>query len=66
MPDAPESRYLYHLLATNEFQEGLKNYRELKFMSKNIDDWREFLAPTTACSIRASGLMTRRFPRPMR
>jgi tetratricopeptide (TPR) repeat protein len=44
LPDAPESRYLYHLLATNEFQEGLKNYRELKFMSKNIDDWREVLA----------------------
>ena len=43
LPDAPESRYLYHLLATNEFQEGLKNYRELKFMSKNLDDWREVL-----------------------
>jgi tetratricopeptide (TPR) repeat protein len=43
IPDAPESRYLYHLLATNEFQEGLKNYRELKFMSKNLDDWREVL-----------------------
>ncbi len=43
LPDAPESRYLYHLLATNEFQEGLKNYRELKFMSRNIDDWREVL-----------------------
>ncbi len=43
VPDAPESRYLYHLLATNEFQEGLKNYRELKFMSKNLDDWREVL-----------------------
>jgi len=41
LPDAPESRYLYTLLASNEFQEGLKNYRELKFMSKNLDDWRE-------------------------
>lgn len=44
LPDAPESRYLYHLLATNEFQEGLKNYRELKFMSKNLEDWREDLS----------------------
>ena len=34
LPDAPESRYLYQLLASNEFQEGLKNYRELRFMSK--------------------------------
>jgi tetratricopeptide (TPR) repeat protein len=41
LPDAPESRYLYQLLASNEFQEGLKNYRELKFMSKNLDAWRE-------------------------
>ena len=32
LPQAPESRYLYHLLAGNEFQEGLKNYRDLNFM----------------------------------
>ncbi len=44
LPDAPESRYLYQLLATNEFQEGLKNYRELNFMSHNLDDWRQDLA----------------------
>ena len=44
LPDAPESRYLYTLLASNEFQEGLKNYRELIFMSRNIDDWREDVA----------------------
>jgi tetratricopeptide (TPR) repeat protein len=41
VPDAPESRYLYALLASNEFQEGLKNYRELNFMSRNLDDWRD-------------------------
>jgi hypothetical protein len=44
LPDAPESRYLYQLLASNEFQEGLKNYRELGFMSHNLDDWREVLS----------------------
>ena len=44
LPDAPESRYLYQLLATNEFQEGLKNYRELHFMSRNLDDWRDDIA----------------------
>jgi len=44
LPDAPESRYLYQLLASNEFQEGLKNYRELNFMSHNLGDWREDLA----------------------
>ena len=44
LPDAPESRYLYQLLAKNEFQEGLKNYRELSFMTRNIDDWRANVA----------------------
>lgn len=39
LPDAPESRYLYHLLAGNEFQEGLKNYRMLNFMERNLDAW---------------------------
>jgi hypothetical protein len=28
-------------LASNEFQEGLKNYRELNFMSRNLDEWRD-------------------------
>jgi tetratricopeptide (TPR) repeat protein len=39
LPDAPESRYLYHLLATNEFQEGLKNYRDLHFLGRVLDNW---------------------------
>jgi len=32
---------LYELLADNEFQEGLKDYRELDFMSRNLSAWRE-------------------------
>lgn len=39
LPDAPETRYLYHLLASNEFQEGLKNYRDLQFMQRNLSNW---------------------------
>lgn len=39
LPDAPESRYLYHLLATHEFQEGLKNYRDLRIMQRNLASW---------------------------
>jgi hypothetical protein len=41
LPDAPESRYLYTLLASNEFQEGLRDYRELNYMSRNLAEWRE-------------------------
>jgi len=36
LPDAPETRYLFHLLATHEFQEGLKNYRDLKLMQRHL------------------------------
>ncbi len=43
LPDAPESRYLYHLLASNEFQEGLKNYRDLKDMQRNLGSWHQSL-----------------------
>jgi hypothetical protein len=44
VPDAPESRYLYALLASNEFQEGLKNYRELNFMRRNLEGWHDDIA----------------------
>jgi hypothetical protein len=39
LPDAPETRYLYHLLASNEFQEGLKNYRDLRLMQSSLSAW---------------------------
>ncbi|HJS22038.1 MAG TPA: tetratricopeptide repeat protein [Steroidobacteraceae bacterium] len=43
LPDAPESRYLYHLLAGHEFQEGLKNYRDLDYMQRNLAEWERSL-----------------------
>ena len=39
LPEGPESRYLYQLLATHEFQEGLKNYRDLNYLYRNLDEW---------------------------
>jgi hypothetical protein len=39
LPEAPESRYLFHLLAGHEFQEGLKNYRDIDFMLRNLNEW---------------------------
>jgi tetratricopeptide (TPR) repeat protein len=39
VPDAPESRYLYTVLAGHDFQEGLKSYRDLVFMSHTLDRW---------------------------
>jgi hypothetical protein len=39
VPDAPESRYLYAVLAGHDFQEGLKNYRDLRYLSHTLDRW---------------------------
>ncbi len=41
LPEGPEGRYLYHLLATHEFQEGLKNYRDLHYLYENLDRWQQ-------------------------
>ncbi|HEX5765491.1 MAG TPA: tetratricopeptide repeat protein, partial [Woeseiaceae bacterium] len=41
LPEGTESRYLYHLLATHKFQEGLKNFRDLRYLSKNLAGWQE-------------------------
>ncbi len=39
VPDAPESRYLYAVLAGHDFQEGLKNYRDLVFLEQDAGRW---------------------------
>ena len=41
LPDAPESRYLFPVLAGNDFQEGLKNYRDLAYLGSTLARWDE-------------------------
>jgi hypothetical protein len=41
LPEGDESRYLYHVLATHRFQEALKNYRDLLYLSRNLAGWQE-------------------------
>jgi hypothetical protein len=41
LPAGPEARYLYHLLAKHEFQEGLKNFRDLSYLHRNLDNWQQ-------------------------
>ena len=48
LPKGPESRYLYHLLATHAFQEGLKNYRDLNYLHGNLNTWQESVSVYTA------------------
>lgn len=40
LPDAPETYFLQSLLAEHRFQEGLKNYRDLRMLARNIESWR--------------------------
>lgn len=44
LPDAPESRYLYPILAGNDFQEGLKNFRDLAYLGSTLARWDENMA----------------------
>jgi hypothetical protein len=41
VPNAPQSRYLYTLLAGHDFQEGLKNYRDLAFLGGTLSRWQD-------------------------
>jgi Tetratricopeptide repeat len=39
LPAAPEAPYLYPILAGHDFQEGVKNYRDLVYMSGTLERW---------------------------
>ena len=41
LPDAPESRYLYAVMAGNDFQEGLKNYRDMSYLDATLTRWND-------------------------
>jgi tetratricopeptide (TPR) repeat protein len=43
IPTTDESRYLVELMASNSFQEGVKNYRDLIDMRRNLAGWVESL-----------------------
>ncbi len=39
LPETPETRYTLQLLASNDFQESYKNYKDLSTLSGRIDKW---------------------------
>jgi hypothetical protein len=41
LPDSPESRYLFPVFAGNDFQEGLKNFRDLAYLGSTLSRWDE-------------------------
>jgi tetratricopeptide (TPR) repeat protein len=43
LPDVPHAAHLSQVLAQHEFQEAFKNYRDLRYLAKNLDEWRDKL-----------------------
>lgn len=52
LPDAPETRYLRNLMAGHVFNESYSNYRDLDYLSRNINQWLQNL-PTYQKEIEA-------------
>lgn len=43
LPSSEDSRYLYHLIANHEFQDGLRNVRDLLALGGYLRDWAQRL-----------------------
>ena len=43
LPEVPHASHLSQVLAQHEFQEAFKNYRDLRYLAKNLDDWKQKL-----------------------
>lgn len=39
LPASEDARYLYHLVANNQFQDGLRNYRDLRSLRRHLEEW---------------------------
>ncbi|UCB54815.1 MAG: tetratricopeptide repeat protein [Thiotrichales bacterium] len=43
LPDSPETRYIMELLAAHDFQESLKNYKDLAELDQHLTTWLDSL-----------------------
>ncbi len=39
LPDSEDARYLYHLVANHDFQDGLRDYRDVMALDRRLADW---------------------------
>jgi tetratricopeptide (TPR) repeat protein len=44
LPDLPHAGHLTQVLARHEFQEAFKNWRDLRFLTKNLQGWADALS----------------------
>ncbi|MEN7343406.1 MAG: hypothetical protein AAAFM81_10705 [Pseudomonadota bacterium] len=60
LPDSTEGRYLYLLMASHQFQEGLKNYRDTLALRENLQNWKSSIVVfESILETRAEGYATR-------
>jgi hypothetical protein len=43
LPEMPHAGHLAQVLAQHEFQEAFKNFRDLRFLSRNLQEWQDNL-----------------------
>jgi len=43
LPETDDARYLYHLIANHQFQDGLRSYRDLLALRTHLADWQQKL-----------------------
>jgi hypothetical protein len=43
LPELPHASHLTDVLAEHDFQEAFKNYRDLRFLTRNLEDWKSKL-----------------------
>lgn len=43
LPPTAGSKYIYHLVANHEFQDGLRNYRDLMVLYRDLEGWKQKL-----------------------
>jgi len=44
LPDSEDARYLYQFVANNQFQDGLRSYRDLVSLREHLSAWRDKLS----------------------
>jgi hypothetical protein len=44
LPEMPHANHLSQVLAQHDFQEAFKNFRDLRYLSRNLEEWRDKIA----------------------
>lgn len=63
LPEMPHAAHLTQVLAQHDFQEAFKNYRDLQFLTRNLNQWNENLATFGDMLVNRRNAYAERLPR---